>query len=203
MTTPPGQKVSFESYRTYYVSSLQELVSVIFSFANNSGRRRLPRELYIVEIPVNSTCLVYNVKFIMWKNEINLIKKLPHVQYIYSWKRLHDYTTYTLTGFDLTTHISAGRDDGRLTTPPPWQKNEFSFFQKIVGKGVWSLTRPTPPCSSRTRREGSATTCSPTRRSWHSRSVTGVAQWTSHPPQEQKKRVRIPPEYKVYRENYV
>jgi hypothetical protein len=75
MTTPPGQKVSFESYRTYYVSSLQELVSVIFSFANNSGRRRLPRELYIVEIPVNSTCLVYNVKFIMWKNEINLIIK--------------------------------------------------------------------------------------------------------------------------------
>jgi hypothetical protein len=27
----------------------------------------------------------------------------------------------------------------------------------------------------------------------------GVAQWTSHPPQEQKTRVRIPPGYKVFK----
>jgi hypothetical protein len=26
----------------------------------------------------------------------------------------------------------------------------------------------------------------------------GVAQWTSHPPQEQKTRVRIPPGYKIF-----
>jgi hypothetical protein len=30
----------------------------------------------------------------------------------------------------------------------------------------------------------------------------GVAQWTSHPPQEQKTRVRIPPGYKVFREKH-
>jgi hypothetical protein len=29
----------------------------------------------------------------------------------------------------------------------------------------------------------------------------GVAQWTSHPPLEHKTRVRIPPGYKVFREN--
>jgi hypothetical protein len=29
----------------------------------------------------------------------------------------------------------------------------------------------------------------------------GVAQWTSHPPKEQKTRVRIPPGYKVFKEN--
>jgi hypothetical protein len=29
----------------------------------------------------------------------------------------------------------------------------------------------------------------------------GAAQWTSHPTQEQKTRVRIPPGYKVFREN--
>jgi hypothetical protein len=29
----------------------------------------------------------------------------------------------------------------------------------------------------------------------------GVAQWTLHPPQEQKTRVRIPPGYTVFRED--
>jgi hypothetical protein len=29
----------------------------------------------------------------------------------------------------------------------------------------------------------------------------GMARWTSHPPQEQKTRVRIPPGYRVFREN--
>jgi hypothetical protein len=32
-------------------------------------------------------------------------------------------------------------------------------------------------------------------------SPVGVAQWTLHPPQEQKARDRIPPRYKVFREN--
>jgi hypothetical protein len=33
------------------------------------------------------------------------------------------------------------------------------------------------------------------------KSPGGVAQWISHPPQVQKTRVRIPPGYKVFREN--
>jgi hypothetical protein len=39
------------------------------------------------------------------------------------------------------------------------------------------------------------------KRIFHSRCPGGVAQWTSHPPQLQQTRVRIPPGYKVLRKN--